>query len=76
MRSVDRLEQQRRIERQKKDRQPPDEEIEEEMEFPRFVPLDVQKSLFDRDAEKTFGGLNTAPSVFDQSAVFHTHVEK
>ena len=72
MRSVDRLEQQKRIKRQKKNLPPPDEEMEEEMECPRFIPLNERKSVFDSGAGKTFGGINSAPSVFDRKAVFHT----
>ena len=71
MRSLDRLEQQKRIKRQKKNLLPPDEETEEEMDFPRFVPLNKAKSAFDGSSDKTFGGINSAPSVFDRSAVFH-----
>lgn len=72
MRSLDRLEQQKRMKRQKKNIPPPDEETEEEMNFPKFVPLNRAKSAFDDDSGKTFGGINTAPSVFDRGAVFHT----
>ena len=72
MRSVDRLEQQKRIKRQKKNLPPPDEEMEEEMERPRFIPLNERKCVFDGGADKTFGGINSAPSVFDRKAVFHT----
>ena len=66
MRSLERLEQ------QKQNVPPPDEETEEELERPRFVPLNKAKDTFDDGAVKTFGGLNTAPSVFDRTAVFHT----
>lgn len=72
MRSLERLEQQKRIKRQKKDLPPPDEETEEELELPRFVPLNKAKSAFDGGADRTFGGINSAPSVFDKGAVFHT----
>lgn len=72
MRSVDRLEQQRRLKREKRAVPPPDEETEEEMELPRFAPLNLRKDVFDGSAERTFGGVNTAPSVFDRKAVFHT----
>lgn len=70
MRSIDRLEQQRRMKRQKQNLPPPDEETEEEMEPPKFVPLNRMQSAFGGvDGAK---GLNTAPSVFDAQAVFHT----
>ena len=72
MRSVDRLEQQKRIRQRKRNLPPPDEEMEEELERPRFVPLNAAKSAFDHDAAQTFGGINSAPSVFDRKAVFHT----
>ena len=71
MRSVDRLEQQKRIKRQKKNLPPPDEETGE-LERPRFIPLNERKCVFDGGADKTFGGINSAPSVFDRKAVFHT----
>lgn len=72
MRSLERLEQQKRIKRQKKNLPPPDEETEEELELPRFVPLNKAKSAFDGGADRIFGGINSAPSVFDKGAVFHT----
>ena len=49
-----------------------DEEMEEEMDRPKFVPLNRSKSIFDQDAGKNFGGINTAPSVFDRQAVIRT----
>ena len=76
MRSIERLEQNRRIENKKRRPPPPDEETEEEMEFPAFVPLNTAVSVFDRGQEKRFGGINTAPSIFDRGAVFHTAPEK
>lgn len=72
MRSLERLEQQKRLKRQKRNLPPPDEETEEELERPRFVPLNQAKTAFDSGAEKTFGGINSAPSVFDRKAVFRT----
>lgn len=71
MRSVDRLEQQKRLKRQRQALPPPDEETEEEMERPRFTALNVAKNAFDAGAERTFGGINTVPSVFDRKAIFH-----
>ena len=70
MRSVERLKQQRRIKRQKNNIPPPDKETEEEMEPPKFVPLNRTQSAF--DGANGAGGLTTAPSVFDAQAVFHT----
>lgn len=72
MRSVDRLEQQKRIKRQRKNLPPPDEETEEEMQYPRFIPLNERKSAFDGSADKTFKGINSELSVFERKAVFHT----
>lgn len=72
MRSLERLEQQKRLKRQKRNLPPPDEETEEELEQPRFVPLNQAKTAFDDGAEKAFGGINSAPSVFDRKAVFRT----
>jgi len=72
MRSIDRLEQQRRIKQQKRNLPPPDEEMEEEMEHPKFIPLNKAKSAFDDGPGKTFGGINTAPSVFDRQATIRT----
>lgn len=70
MRNVDRLEQQRQMRQRKRELPPPDEETEEEMEQPRFVPLNKRKNAFDAGADRTFGGINTAPSVFAKTAVF------
>lgn len=70
MRSIDRLEQQRRVKQQKRNLPPPDEEIEDELELPRFVPLNQSKSAFDSGTERAFGGINTAPSVFSRTALF------
>ena len=73
MRSVDRLEQQRRMKRRKNNLPPPDEETEEEMERPRPLFLNRNKSVFDSGTGNGQGGINTAPSVFDTGAVFKTH---
>lgn len=71
MYSLDRLEKQRQQEQQKKKNIPsPDEEVEEEMDMPGFVPLNRAKSAFDGDADKAFGGINTEKSVFAKTAVF------
>lgn len=75
MRSLERLEQQKRIKRQKRSVPPPDEETEEEQDYPRPLPLNKARSAFDSGADGTFGGINSAPSVFDKSAVFHTEGE-
>lgn len=71
MRSVDRLEQQKRLKRQKQSLPPPDEELEEELAWPGFIPLNRAKSVFDAGADRNFGGINTAPSVFEKTSVFH-----
>jgi len=73
MRSIDRLEKNRRLAQQKKRATPPpDEEMEDEMDFRPFAPLNTAASIFDRDSSKRFGGINTAPSIFDKGAMFHT----
>lgn len=72
MRSLDRLEQQKRLKRQKRNIPPPDEETEEELERPRFLPLNQTRTAFDDRADRVFGGINSAPSVFDGKALFRT----
>ncbi len=73
MRSIDRLEQNRRMKKLKaRSAPPPDEEMEDEMELRPFAPINTAASIFDRDNEKRFGGINTAPSIFDRKAIFHT----
>ena len=72
MRSLERLEQQKRLKRQKQNVPPPEEELEEEMEFPHLAPLNETRSIFDVSADKRFGGINTAPSVFDRQSAIHT----
>lgn len=48
----------------------PDEETEDELERPAPVFLNRQKSAFDSSALNIRDGINTAPSVFDKTAVF------
>ena len=72
MRSIDRLEQQRRMKRRKQNMPPPDDEMEEEMDRPRPMFLNRNKSAFDTGTGNGRDGINTAPSVFDRQAVFHT----
>ena len=74
MRSIDRLEKNRRIEQQRRRRRMDEEpeDMEEELPHPPYVALDRAKSVFDRGADKRWGGINTAPSVFDRQAVFKT----
>ncbi len=73
MRSIDRLEQNRRMNGQKaRSSRPPDEEMEDEMELRSFTPINTAASIFDLGHEKRFGGINTAQSIFDRKAVFHT----
>lgn len=71
MRSVDRLDQQRRMKQRKRAVPPPDEETEDELAWPEFIPLNRTKSAFDAGADRNFGGINTAPSVFEKTTVFH-----
>ena len=63
------------LERDKKRSRPlpnPEEEMEEELERPQFVPLNQTKSIFDDGPGRTFSGINTAPSVFARQAAIHT----
>ena len=72
MRSVDRLEKNRREEARRRAAREVPEELETEMQFPPVEALDRARSVFDRGLEKRWGGINTAPSVFDRQAVFRT----
>ena len=72
MRSIDRLEQQRRMKRRQNNLPPPDEETEEEMERPRPLFQNKNRSAFDTGTGNGQSGINTAPSVFDRTAVFRT----
>ncbi len=72
MRSIERLEKNRRIKEAARRVPPADEEMEEEIEFPTFSPFNTLASIYDRSREKRFGGINTADSVFDRYAFFHT----
>jgi hypothetical protein len=47
------------------------EDMDETIPMPAFGPINEEGSVFDTDAKKKFSGLNSRPSVFDQSAVFH-----
>ena len=74
MEALEQLERKKRLQQQKQRQNPPapQEEMEEELEFPRFIPLNQAKSVFDQDDNRKFGGINTAPSLFDQQAAIHT----
>lgn len=72
MRSIDRLEQQRRMKRLKNNLPPPEEEMEQEMERPRPIFLNRNRSAFDTGTGNGQSGINTAPSVFDRQAVFRS----
>ena len=72
MRSIDRLEQQRRVRQQKNNLTRPDEEMEEEVERPVPMFLNRNKSAFDTGTGNGQDGINNAPSVFDRQAVFRT----
>lgn len=75
MRSTEGLEQNRRIAAKKHPPAPPDDEMEDELAFAPFAPLDTAVSIYDRGCGKRFGGINTAPSVFDRKALFHSKPE-
>ncbi len=53
-------------------RPPVDDEMEEEMEWPAFQPINRSRSIFDRSALNQQDGINTAPSVFERQCVFRT----
>lgn len=53
--------------------EPDQVEIPEEM--PKLRPLDTAPGCFAGGLEKNFGGINTAKSVFDRTAVFHVSRE-
>lgn len=66
-----RLEEQNR----KKRRQSPDDgpdDMELELERERMTALNKRKSVFDTDGGNRSPGINTAPSVFEKTAVFNT----
>ena len=76
MRSIERLEQNKRLKDANRRPLPPDEEMEEELEHKPFMPFNTAASIFDEGLDKRFGGINTAPSIFDRGAVFHTNKQK
>ncbi|WP_409966947.1 hypothetical protein RFF05_09910 [Bengtsoniella intestinalis] len=53
---------------------PPEEEMEEELARPRFVPINRRKNAMEGDGANTFGGINKAPSVFEKGTLFDTRV--
>ena len=58
----------------KKQNQPKDDEpndMELEMDRVRTLALNKQKSVFDSDSGNRTPGINTMPSVFEKTAVFH-----
>ena len=77
-RNLDRMMDVKKKQQDRARRLPPEspDEVEVEMELPHYAPLNTSKSFFDEGLEKRFGGINTAPSVFDRSAVFHTGKRK
>lgn len=70
----DELEKQQKERRKKKAADPDDEDAEidirEEKEIP--MPINRQKSIFDMADGKGGSGINTAPSAFERTAIFHT----
>lgn len=53
---------------QPKDNEPDDMELE--MDRVRLLALNKQKSVFDSDEGNRASGINTAPSIFEKTAVF------
>jgi hypothetical protein len=39
------------------------------------APVNKRGSLFDEEAKRRFGGINTAASVFEKGALFHTETD-
>ena len=76
-RSIDTMIRDKKQQQERRRRLTPEEpdEVEIELELPRYEPLNAAKSVFDEGREKRFGGINTAPSVFDRTAVFRTKKE-
>ncbi len=76
-RSIDTMIRDKKQQQERRRRLTPEEpdEVEIELELPRYEPLNAAKSVFDEGLEKRFGGINTAPSVFDRTAVFRTKKE-
>lgn len=62
--------------RKNRPRPPEEDELEEALDRPRFLPLNRRKSAFDSDEGNRAGGINTAPSVFETQAVFRTGGEE
>ena len=76
-RSIDTMIRDKKQQQERRRRLTPEEpdEVEIELELPRYEPLNAAKSVFDEGLEKRFGGINTAPSVFGRTAVFRTKKE-
>lgn len=70
----DELEKQQKDKQKKKAADPDDEDAEidirEEKEIPK--PINRRKSIFDMADGQGGSGINTAPSIFERTAVFHT----
>ena len=63
-RSIDTMIRDKKQQQERRRRLTPEEpdEVEIELELPRYEPLNAAKSVFDEGLEKRFGGINTAPS--------------
>ena len=53
-------------------RPPEEEELEDEMEWPAFQPINLKQNVFDSSSLRQREGINTAPSTFEKHCVFHT----
>ncbi|MDR0853286.1 MAG: hypothetical protein LBN34_02850 [Clostridiales Family XIII bacterium] len=49
-----------------------EEEIDIRIEKPHEEMLNKTRSVFDSGTKERFGGINTAPSVFEQGVLFRT----
>lgn len=67
----------KRIEEQNKKKNTPVRDDEPDdmdvlLERQRMTALNKQKSVFDSDSGNNTPGINTMPSIFEKTAVFHT----
>ncbi len=59
---------------EKKKKRPPlpeEDQMEDEMDWPPFQAINLQRNTFDTKALNRQEGINTSPSVFDRQCIFH-----
>jgi hypothetical protein len=78
MRSIDKMlkKQNERREQLRRPYQDEPDEVEITVERERSEPINSSASKFDRDTVKKFGGINTAPSVFEKYTVFRVTTDE